>query len=62
MTGLLERYLAVEEQFAGKVLDEAMVGLVKANKVRHYGSGLSCEARATIEVRLRAGFVVSGAV
>jgi hypothetical protein len=31
-SALLTKYLAVEEQFAGKVLDEAMVGLVKANK------------------------------
>lgn len=31
-SSLLTKYLAVEEQFAGKVLDEAMVGLAKANK------------------------------
>lgn len=31
-SGLLTKYLAVEEQFAGKVLDEAMVGLVKVSQ------------------------------
>lgn len=30
-SALVTKYLAVEEQFAGKVLDEAMVGLVKVS-------------------------------
>jgi hypothetical protein len=31
---LLTQYLAVEDNYAGKPLDETMVALVKANKVR----------------------------
>lgn len=29
LTELIDRYLAVEDQFAGKVLDDAMIALVK---------------------------------
>jgi len=43
-TALLTKFLAVEEQFAGKVLDEAMVGLVKVSLPARPCLALSCRA------------------